>query len=160
MRSLRIAPFFGGVLLIPSAIPSAPFLSTFENCRISTELWYSLRIRLYVLKKGLTRTNPIVGMGCLDHQTYENSGRVWILRENLIVFQLPSNSAMVTFLLVGGWTTHLKNMSQTGLFPQVGINIIKCLKPPASLGWLNDDPLKKGESWPSTIGRASSDVTL
>ena len=41
-----------------------------------------LRIRLCVLRKGLTRTSSIVGMGCLDHQSYSigkgwDSYRVW-----------------------------------------------------------------------------------
>ena len=37
-------------------------------------------------------------------------------------------------LLVGGWTTPLKHISQNGNIPQTGVNIKKYLKPPPSFG--------------------------
>ena len=55
-----------------------------ETVEISWEIWLAdanqyafedyfptLSIRLYILRKGLgPRTNPILGMGCFDHQSY------------------------------------------------------------------------------------------
>ena len=53
----------------------------------------SLRIPLYVLRKGLTRTNPIVGMG-LGPSNLLESGRVWILRVYLLwLFQPMQRSS-------------------------------------------------------------------
>ena len=121
---------FWGVVLIPSA----PFLSTETRTAELVQNYNTPEgIRLYVLRKGLTRTNPIVGMGCLDHQTYCKEG-YGSLGRIIILFQLPGNSAIVTFLLVGGWTTHLKNMSQTGSFPQEGIKIIKTFESTSQFG--------------------------
>ena len=50
-------------------------------------------------------------------------------------------SSTPTWLVV---STHLKNMSQIGSFPQVGVKIIKCLKPPPSYLWKQaSNPLLK-----------------
>ena len=37
--------------------------------------------------------------------------------------------------LDGDWTTHWKNISESGSFPQVGMNIKKSLKPRTSIVW-------------------------
>ncbi len=58
-----------------------------------------------------------------SHQIKEGIAiwKVYTTRKGSVA-QLPMG------LLVGGWATHLKNISQNGSFPQIGVNIKKYLK--------------------------------
>ena len=46
--------------------------------------WLTLRIQACPFRKGLHRLNPILGMGCFDHQSCDFSGQVWILSDLVI----------------------------------------------------------------------------
>ena len=91
--------------------------------------------------------------------TPENRHSTWKLMVRIQAFTSWFMTSFQWFLpvsfwecgkLVGGWTTPLKNMSQNGNLPQIGVTIKKYLKPPPSFSRLHEKtPLKsKGLSFP------------
>ena len=45
----------------------------------------SLKIRWYVLTKGFPRSNPILGMGFFDHQSYSSEGSGFLGTAQMVV---------------------------------------------------------------------------
>ena len=62
----------------------------------------SLSIQVCPKVSGFPRTNPILGMGCFDHQSHEFSGGIWILRVCFVLlwkelcFFVPLNHVLVS----------------------------------------------------------------
>ena len=64
------------------------------------EQWtHSRRIQICPKNPGFPPYNPILGMGCFDHQSYEFSGGVWILRHYIFDFLYHPMSHL-------GWLIH------------------------------------------------------
>ena len=56
------------------------FLSLFAFvCLVSLLVCLNLSIQVCPKNPGFPLTNPILGMGCFDHQSYDFSGGIWIL---------------------------------------------------------------------------------
>ncbi len=59
------------------------------------------------------------------HQQDQKNAPPWQSKKSSAAVErvFPGHQLQVESFLVGGWATHLKNISQIGSFPQIGMNI-------------------------------------